>query len=133
MPKETIALTCPCCSRFIWPRAAMSLSTRPPRRGVFAVAVRGRKGGGWQVSGSVPTAQAATMGPWFAMVKLRLVQAFSEWMNLGLITPQDMTMAGSWTTVERPPPTVTTERYTWHGEQASSRSVTSERRSAPKF
>lgn len=113
MPKETVALTCPCCSRFIWPRAALALSTRPPRRGVFAVVVQGRKGGGWKVSGSVPMGQAPTMGVWFAVMKLRLAQAFSEWFNLGLITPHDMAMAGSWTTVERPPPTVTTEKYTW--------------------
>src|ERR1700722_14807444 len=132
MPKETVALTCPCCSRFIWPRAAMSLSTRPPRRGVFAVVVRGRKGGGWQVSGAVPTAQAATMGPWFAMLKLRLLQAYSEWWNLKLITLADLAMAGSWTTVERPPTTSTQEKYTWRGEQVS-RSVTSERKSGPQF
>lgn len=132
MPKETVALTCPCCSRFIWPRAAMSLSTRPPRRGVFAVVVQGRKGGGWKVSGSVPTADAATMGLWFVMLKLRLIQAYSEWWNLKLITPADLAMVGSWTTVERPPPTVTRETRTWQSEQFQ-RSVTSEQRSGPKF
>jgi hypothetical protein len=80
----------------------------------------------------VPTAQAATMGLWFVMLKLRLVQAFSEWTNLGLITPADLAMVGSWTTVERPPPTVTTEKRTWQSEQFQ-RSVTSERRSGPTF
>ncbi len=113
--REHVVLVCPCCDRLLWPRTYTDLMRRP-RRNVFALLMRGKKGGGWKTQRSMVPDELPDL---FAYWKRRLLFTVQAWRGLGWLTDADFAFVGTVSNIRRDDLHITTERQTWNPERVA--------------